>query len=108
VKRTGQWLWALAVLALLTGCGGCGPALPPVTPTGTNAPVSPATGKGAGGASDSKGGFTKGFKAQDYDEERRLKSTIIAKEALDLTSDVVPLKGLRVETYDKEGNRRST
>jgi predicted small lipoprotein YifL len=99
VKRPGQWLWALAVLALLTGCG---PALPPVTPTGTNAPASPATRKGAGEASATEG-TTKGFKFPEYDTENRLKSMLTGAEARPQGGDLILIRSLRVETYDQDG-----
>ena len=94
-----QWLWALAVLALLTGCG---PVLPPEASTGTNAPASSPTRNGAGGASASEG-VTKGFKFPEYDEQNRLKSMLTGNEARPQGSDLILITALRVETYDQDG-----
>ncbi len=100
-KRLGRWL-ALPV-ALVLVLAGCDPALPPDQSAAKGASPSPATVKSADEKSDSIGGVTKGFKIPDYDKDGKLKSAIFAKEARNLTSDVIPITGLRVETYDKDG-----
>lgn len=94
----------LILLLLATGIllAGCAPDIPTSAPKEGSAAPDKANSKDKGGSS-LLSGVTKNFKLPDYDSEGKLRSSVFGKEARNLTGDVIPITGLRVETYDADG-----